>query len=469
MQQLSSLDATFLHLESPRTPMHIGAVLTFAAPSDGNMTFHRFISHVQSRLPSSPVFRRRLAKLPLDLDRPYWVEDESFDIHQHIQCAHLHGHNQADQRQVLINGFFSQLLDRERPLWAMHYIEHDDAGPGTFSVLLKVHHAAIDGVSGEKLIAGLLSPELMGGAALPDDWNPEHPSIVGMSAERLRALTRLPGEWAELGRHLGHSVVRSLALRRRDWQQKKPPIFFMAPSSPFNSAIAASRYIDSAHLSMARIKAIRSACPGCTLNDVVLALCAGALRQQLLPLGQLPQEPMVAMVPVSKRQSGECHGGNVVSAMLVTLATQTDSPLARLQQIQQHTLQAKEYNREVALDQLLTRLPRWSTSWFLKAYTYARLALRLKPIFNLIITNVPSSPQPLYLDTAHLLSMEGTAPILDGMGLTLVVTSYQGDLTITATSTAAMAKQLPAFINGLHTSLDELQDAVSPEAQARLG
>lgn len=154
---------------------------------------------------------------------------------------------------------------------------------------------------------------------------------------------------------------------------------------------------------MAKLVAIKKACPGSTLNDVVLTVCSGALRQHLMQLGQLPSTPLVAMVPVSKRNGTESHQGNMISAMLVSLATQVDTPLERFHAVQQNALKAKEYNREIAMEKVIAGLPSWSSSWVIKAYTRLRLARILKPVFNLIITNVPGS-RTLYILMARLWS-----------------------------------------------------------------
>ncbi len=461
MQQLSNLDASFLYLESPQSPMHIGCILTFAAPTSGNMSFQRFKHFIASRLPTSPIFRRRLAGLPLNIDRPYWVEDQNFDIDSHLQHIQLQDESDTTQRNALINHFFSQNLNPALPLWDMLYIDRPDNAQGEFSVLLKFHHAAVDGMSAEKILTGLLSPCENPISPIVDSWKPESPSVTRMVSNKLRSLYHTPAELVAFTQHLGHAVKRSRQLRQRDKGQQ-PPYFFMSPHSPFNGEVEPTRQINSAHLLMTTVKAVKNAYPGCTVNDVVLAVCAGALRQLLISLDQLPDAPLVAMAPVSKREGSEREQGNLISAMLISLATDIASPLSRLEAIQKNACTAKEYNREVAMEQVITHLPSWTSSLVLKTYTRFRIANRLKPVFNLIITNVPGSPRPLYMDGAQLTSMEGMAPIVDGMGLTLVVTSYIDRLTIAVTSTADMATHMHDFIGHLDHSLNELYSAVMP-------
>lgn len=458
MQQLSNMDTSFLSLESQRSPMHIGCIWTFSAPKSGKMTFPRFKRHVVSRLPISPIFRRRLSSLPLNIDLPYWVEDQNFDIDNHLNHIQLHGKDTDEQKKTLSNRFFSQTLDQSKPLWSMSFIDCSDDS-SEFSVLLKFHHAAADGKSAEKIITGLLSINAEAVEPIEDAWEPETISITRMAGNRLRSLYRAPKEINALAKSLSHSLVNSVQLRHRD-KQEQPPHFFMSPHSPFNEQIETARHMSSAHLSLSTIKDIKKTYAGTTVNDVVLTICAGALRKHLLKQGELPVSPMVAMVPVSKRQGNEKDQGNLISPMLVSLATNIGSPLARLKAVQQSALKAKEYNREVAVEQIINHLPSWSSALVTKAYTYFRVANHIKPVFNLIITNVPGPSCPLYLDGAELVSMEGMAPIVDGMGLTLVITSYIDTLTISVTSTSDMAEHAPLFIKYLHESLEELQHAV---------
>lgn len=466
MQQLSNMDASFLSLESPRTPMHIGCVWTFSTTNSEAMTFPRFKRHISSRLPISPIFRRRLSTVPMDIDRPYWIEDPYFDIDNHLKHIRIDDKNAttdekgATQKYQLINDFFSQTLASDQPLWEMLFIE-SSKDDGEFSVLLKFHHAAVDGMSAEKILSGLLSPDKKTAEPLADNWVSESPSIIRMTSNKIRSLYSSPKEAVALTKTLSHSLKRSLQLRFRDKEQQ-PPHFFMSPKSPFNNEIKSTRHLSSAHLPLNTIKSIRKAHPDYTINDLVLAICSGALRKQLITQGQLPKSPLVAMAPVSKRAGSEGHQGNLISPMLVSLATDIECPVERLKAINNHALKAKEYNREVAMEQIINHLPAWSSAWATKAYTRLRVANKINPIFNLIITNVPGPRCPLYLDGAELKSMEGMAPIVDGMGLTLVITSYIDTLTVAITSTPEMATHAPSLVSYLHESLEELKQALVP-------
>jgi len=463
MQQLTNLDASFLYLESARTPMHIGCVLKFSKPKDGIMTFERFKAYIESRLSISPAFRRKLKAVPLDLDRPYWVDDIHFDINNHLTQLKLFGKNIADQRTGLINTFFSETLTPSRPLWEMLFVQ-DSLKPGDgFSVLLKIHHAAADGKSAEKILSGLLSDNPENNLPTEDSWVPKKHSKREMASNKLRSVFRSPNELLLLTKRLSQSVSSSQLLRFIDTEQR-PPNFFTAPSTPFNQEVGTAHAFNSAHLSLAAIKEIKASYPGCTINDVVLTICASALRKHLLSNNELPDQPISAMVPVSKRPENGDNGGNLISPMLVSLATDIESPIERLATVHQNALTAKKFNKEVAVERIINHLPSWSSSWITKAYTRLRVANRFNPIFNVIITNVPGPKCQMYLDGAKLTSLEGTAPIVDGMGLTLVVTSYMKTLTIGMTSTNKMAPHGAEFIQFLHESLDELHVALTPKA-----
>jgi WS/DGAT/MGAT family acyltransferase len=458
------MDATFLHLESSNTPMHIGCILTFSSPLSGKMTFQRFKHYVQSRLPISPVFRQKLSLMPLNIDRAYWVDDQDFDINNHVKHYDIASIGRGTQKTAIVDRFFSQKLDPAYPLWEMLYLDNaaeNAAGqPGEFTVLMKFHHAALDGKAAEAVLSGLLTGSSDQAEILFDQWSPKRPSVVVMVGNKLRSLYQSPKAIAVFAKHVGKAVQRSRNLRKRDAQQSTPPHFFTSPNTAFNNGIKPTRSLRGAHLSLPMIKAIKSTFPGYTVNDVVLAVCSGALKRHLDQTNAHPDSPLVAMAPVSKRVAGTDQQGNAISAMLVSLATDVQSPAERLHRIHANAQQSKEYNREVEMEQVITHLPSWSSSLVLKTYTRLKLGKFLKPVFNLIITNVPGSPTPLFLDGAKLKSIEGLAPIVDGMGLTMVVTSYIDTLTIAVTSTAEMAAAAPDFINYLHASLQELNEAV---------
>jgi WS/DGAT/MGAT family acyltransferase len=445
------------------------------------MKFERFKRYIESRLPISPIFRRKLATQVFDLDRPAWVEDEHFNIDQHVFEQLPKTNNIQLQKSELVNHFFSTTLNQSRPLWEMLFFNGEDCtdegtSNGEFYVLLKFHHAAVDGMSAEKILSGLLSPERNSLTELSDSWEPKptplSKTVSEITGKHLQNAYRSPNKLLGLAKRLSHSVLSSQALRFVDKQQL-PPHFFMAPDTPFNQAIGKEHDFSSAHLSLKKIKEVRRAYPGSTINDVILAICSGALRTHLNEQGQLPEQALVAMIPVSKRAKDQTtekatrENGNSISPMLVSLATNLESPESRLSMIHQNTLVAKKFNHKVAVEKIMKHLPSWSSSLTIKAYTNLRLAKFLKPVFNMIITNVPGPTVPLYLDGAEMKSMEGIAPIVDGMGLTMVVTSYIDTLTISLTSCASMSKHAHQLTQNFDKALCELHQQLVIDNQVQ--
>jgi len=454
--------------------MHVGCILTFSAPENGDMDFQRVKSYINSRLPISPIFRRKLSTQVLDVDRPAWIDDKGFNIDQHIFEKQLSPEAEQQQKKDLISHFFSTTLDLRRPLWEMLFInkegKNEDPKPDNeFYILLKFHHAAVDGMSAEKILSGLLSEEKTVQTKLDDSWSPVHiplsRTVSQITGKHIQNAYRTPTKLLGLAKRLGHSVFNSQSLRLAD-KRHSPPLFFMAPTTPFNRAIEKQHNFSSAHLSLIKIKEIRKAYPGSTINDVVLAICSGALRAQLDSQGELPKHPLVAMIPVSKREKDNVEAkenGNSISPMLVSLATNIKTAKSRLGTIHQNTLAAKKFNRDVAIERIMKHLPSWSSSLTIKAYTHLRLANFINPVFNLIITNVPGPRTPLYLDGAELRSLEGIAPIVDGMGLTMVITSYIDTLTISITSCESMSEQTHQLTQYLEPALEELHQEVALE------
>jgi WS/DGAT/MGAT family acyltransferase len=249
-----------------------------------------------------------------------------------------------------------------------------------------------------------------------------------------------------------------------------PTLPFTAPVTFLSAAVAIERKWDSTILDLARVKALRSLVDGATLNDVVLAICAGALRRYFLEKQQLPEEPLVAMVPVSTR-ANDIHGsmGNQISAMFIQLATNVDDPLKRLQKIQINTLVGKLYQEMVAANSLMSYaelVPFGLAAMATRFYSQVMLAKRINPPFNVIITNVPGPQSPLYLGGHKLLVNMGMGPIYNGVGLIIPVLSYNGTLTISPTSCAKLMPDIELFCRYIRESVNELELVASKKTQS---
>lgn len=455
MQRLSNFDAIFLRMERPGLPMHVGATLVFDAPADGPMTLERLRAHVARRLQTARLFRERLLMPATLLENPLWVADRPVDLDWHIGRALVPGAIDDAALAGLREQFFGELLPRDRPLWKALLVEEEAGGSGRFALLVKVHHAAVDGVSAEAVLAGLLDPGVTPRPLPPDTWQPEQAPAPASLLRSIRNATRgAPRrEVVALQRAMGRRILR----RVRDSREKTLPYPFLSPKTRFNTAVGARRSYASAQLPLSVLKQVRRAHADSKLNDVVLAVCSGALRRYLGELDELPAKSLVAMAPISKRAPGEAHRqGNLVSSLFVTLATDVADPRERLSRITHSTRLAKDYNRDMPTEVLLDSLPPASPALFCTAWKHLGLSRRAPPMFSVAITNVPGSPVPLYLDGAQLRSIAGMAGIYDGFGLVLVVTSYAGSLSISLTSTPELMPDPQRFIACLHEALGEL-------------
>lgn len=468
MKQLSGIDAAFLNVEMPRTPMHIGAVYIFDSETPtGRFDFEAFRAHMRARLSVSPVFRRRLLEVPLNLDHPYWVEDPDFDVDLHLPHIGLPQPGGMKELMTLAAQMLARPLDRSRPLWELIYVEglHNIEGvpPGAIALIAKVHHAAVDGISGEEILAALLdlSPvprEITG----EQGWQPDVlPNPVQLFLRGLKATIKSPRESYRLTRTLGATLVRTFKERVLS-NGTLPPALFSAPYTITNAAVTTRRVFGGAQLPLARINHIKHAVAGATMNDVVLTVCAGALREYLMRREILPDESLVAMAPISVRKRQERHsGGNRVYAMLVALATQEANPLRRLELIQGSVRASLQYKKAVEAVELAENLPAAAAALATRWYIRNQISQKHRPWFNVIITNIPGPHRPLYMGGACLLQQLGSGPILDGVGLIIVITTYAGSVGLGLTSCKEIFPDIGELAGYLHQALDELEAAVS--------
>jgi WS/DGAT/MGAT family acyltransferase len=477
MEQLSGLDAAFLYLETPTTPMHIGGVYIFDGSTRGEpFDFEAYRNLIASRLHLVRAFRQRLVNVPLNLARPYWIEDPDFNLDFHLHHTALPKPGGWKELARLMARIFSRPLNRTRPLWETTFAEGLDTiegvPPGSFAMISKVHHAAIDGVSGAEMMGALLdlTPELRE-IPEPKPWKPERiPGDLELLVRTYGKDITQPFKLAELLAQTLWSAVK-VGVQWGIQDVKLPPVPFQAPRTRLDVPVTPHRVWGGVRLSLDRIKAIKNTLEGTTVNDVVLAICAGALRRYLQQKHDLPDEPLVAMAPISVRAE-EKRGamGNQVSAMLVSLATQEADPIKRLQLTHESAVQSKVYNQAIGAHMLIdyTQFIPFSVAGLAaRLYTRMHVAKLHHPIFNVVITNVPGPQVPLYMGGARLLAYFGTAPIFDGMGLILVALSYAGNLTISATSCREIMPDIDVFVHHLKESLDELHAAVVKRGRRR--
>jgi len=464
MRVLSALDAFFIYLESDCSPMHIGGVyLIDAKNAQSSFGYAAFCACIQQRLQRSRVFRQRLVEVPLSLSHPYWINDPDFSLHKHLPRFRLPSPGGKKELMQLAAQVFGRMLDREKPLWEMSFVEGLDnvegLARGSFAVITKVHHAAVDGTSGVELMGTLLDiepkpPEF----AVDDNWRPEKlPDTTQLLAAACAGLGRKSAELGNLVSEVSAGAWRVYATKRVK-KIDPPPMPLTAPISILNGPVSSSRTYWGIDFDFERIRQIRHKVNGSTVNDIVLAICAQGLRTYLLEQHALPEKPLVAMSPISvRRDDQKKEMGNQVSAMLLSLATDIPDPLRRLLQISRNTRTSKIFASALPANKIAEFIPSETLAAAARLYTRTRLGGRHRPFFNLIITNVPGPGVPVYFAGARVEQQFGMAPIMDGLGLIIVVLSYAGRISLGLTSCYSVVPD-PAHLGELlERALEELE------------
>jgi len=455
MKPLSGLDSLFLHLETPATPMHVGALHRLEPPRGRGDYLARVRRHVAGRLHLSPVFTRQLAPMPLGFANPVWVRAEQVDLDKHIVRVTLPPPGSHAQLEAAVARLHARPLDRARPLWRFHVI--DGLADGGLAFYTKIHHATLDGASGVALAHALLdvtpAPRKVP-AARPRRG--EQPGLVALVGTALRTSGV---QTADLARRLP-TLARALARLATSNTGFARNLTF-GPRTPFNRAIDGGRTFATASLPLAAVKRLAAA-HDATLNDVVLALIAGALRRYLQPRTGIPRKALTVAMPVSLREAGNTEATTLATMTLVTLATHIADPLERLQAIAQSTRAAKEVTRALR-GVIPTDFPSLGLPWLLGAaaalYGRSALADRLPPLANLVVSNVPGPDVPLYLAGARLLSYWPVSIVEHGLGLNITLQSYAGSLDFGIVAARVGMPDARPLARGLEAALQEMTDA----------
>lgn len=461
VKRLSGLDASFLYLETPTCHMHVCSLAIYdPSESPGGWSFEKVRDVFDARLHLAPPFRQRLVEVPFGLHHPLWIEDPDFDIDHHLHRVSLPAPGGRRELAELTSRLIAIQLDRSRPLWEMWVI--DGLEDGHVAVLSKVHHAAIDGASGAELTVATLDlgPEVA--VYEPEtEWVPDRvPNEAEMLAHAASSLARQP---ARVLRSLQRSVGAGLDIRRRNREPdvEPPPAPFAAPRTSFNAALTRNRAVATATLSLPEVKAVKNAF-GTTVNDVILALCAGTLRRYLEGRDEHPDAPLVAMVPISVRtheQDGAM--GNQVSSALASLATDLDDPVDRLLAISKRMRDVKAQQELIGATTLQDWAEFAAPAVFGRAarlYSRTRMANRHRPLFNLTISNIPGAPFPLYLAGGRMVHNFPMGPIYDGGGLNITVMSYLDQIDVGIVACPDLVDDPWVLADGMGASLAELLD-----------
>lgn len=474
MQQLSGQDASFVYMETPATPMHIGSVGIYdpsTAPG-GFVRFKDILDFVGSRLGGARSFRERLVRVPFDLDHPYWIQDPDFDLEYHVRHIALPAPGDWRQLCIQVARLHSRPMDLSKPLWEFNIVEGLDniegLPKGCFALVAKVHHAAIDGMSGVEMSAAVhdLSPD-KSNRYPANDWQPEDkPGIADLIISGYFNALRQPQKYLETAIRSVPGVARlaaEIAKGELSIAGARTP-----PRTRFNAKVSSHRVFDGVPFPLADVRAIKDAVPGATVNDAILAIIGGGLRRYLVDKDELPEPSLTAMAPISVRQDGEKAAlGNLVSAMVVSLGTHIEDPLERLAHIHLDAVNSKGLTNAVGartLTDYSQLIPSGLAGLGARLYTRLGVANATAPVFNVVATNVPGSRVPLYFCGARMVKMFGLGPIFDSMGLINTIYSYVDDIAISFTCDRDMMPDPAAYADALRSSFAALRDAASGPA-----
>jgi WS/DGAT/MGAT family acyltransferase len=470
MRQLTSLDAQFLALETPRQTGHVGgvAILDPSTAPGGKLASEDVKRLLEERLPLLPPFRWKLAEVPLGLDYPYWVDDADFDLDFHVRELALPAPGSDHQLGEQVARIFARPLDRARPLWELYVIH--GLPDGNVAALTKIHHALIDGLSGAEIMGLLLDLEPAGRElppapaqtpeSKPGDLEMLGRGLLGLPRYPLRAIRSLPRavpnlEDTPFGTLPGAGTIGRLAGRSSAGLR--------APKTSFNGRVSPHRRFAFGQLALDDVKAAKNA-HGCTVNDVVVSMCAGVVRRWLVEHSELPVEPLVAQIPVSVRTSEQTGTyGNRIMLMSAPLFTNIEDPVERL--MLTHDAMGDMKQRHKALPAELLQ----DANHFIPPAVFSRAAratFRLatsspgRPTWNLVISNVPGPQFPLYMAGAELQANYPVSVITDGMGLNITVMSYRGRMDFGIVADRDQMADVWCLIDWLGDELEALKPEV---------
>ncbi|GGG37247.1 WS/DGAT/MGAT family O-acyltransferase [Bizionia arctica] len=466
IQQISGYDAAFLYAESPTSPMHV-ATLNIV---EGSLKYEDFKEIVASKLHLIPKFRQRLLSVPMNLDYPYWVDDPNFDLDLHLNRMKLPDPSNWKTLRDLTSSLFSSPLDLRRPLWSVHFIEGIDeiaqVPKGSVAIVTKVHHVMIDGSSGVGLLGVLYDSDADGKKkkrTKPKPFNPEPlPDELSLLLKSGYGFLKNPFKIPKTVTETVYSFIKSKAASKLSIQKEFSSTKFPVPITIFNGSISAKRTWGTAILSFDRINSLRKVMGG-SINDMILVICAGAIRRYLIEREKLPLHPLVANVPISIRNENSSDMNNQIANMMIQLATHIEDPLERLEYIQEQTMLGKSRHNTLGaktLAKMADVVPFGLANLAAGLYSKYNIKDLHRPPFNVTITNVPGPRGLLYLNGHKVVSIFGLTPVVDGFGLIIAAFSYNGQVSITTTSDAKTMPDADVFSRYIRESANELEDLI---------
>jgi diacylglycerol O-acyltransferase len=477
MARLKGVDASFLYFETAETPMHVAGLTLFDLPDSYRGRFHQvYRDFLHGRLHVTDLFTRKLANTVLALDHPSWVEDKQFDIDYHIRSLMLPAPGSFAQLEHAVARLHGERMDRTRPLWQFTVIEGLADGRG--ALYSKVHHSALDGGAGMLLTQAMydvtpqprpkpVPPAKLAPADAPDMMS----GLAGLYVDYLRrqvdALQRFPDLLRAVNNVLLPKIPEGAQLSdllpKLDGERRLPPL--SAPRTVLNVQITGERAYAARSMKLAAAKKVAKAA-GAKLNDVVMATCAGALRHYLQGRNAMPRQPMVAAVPVSLRELGNTDMSNQVSMMLVSLATDIDDPAARLAEIMASSRASKRLTAEtkdaMPADFSFAGAP-VILSLLSRAYGRSGITNWINPPANVVVSNVPGPPVPLFCAEAKVSALYPVSIPAHGMALNFTVQSYLENLDFGVTADRRAVPDIEVVADYLAVAFAELSEAVLPK------
>jgi WS/DGAT/MGAT family acyltransferase len=439
--------------------MHVcGLLVLDPSTTPGEYSFAAVREALRRRLADNPAFIRKLHDHLLNLDHPIWIPDEDFDIEHHVRRIAVPAPGGPRELAEVCGDIAAQPLDRSRPLWEFWVIE--GLADGAIAVMTKMHHATVDGVSGASLVSTLCSVE----PGAPPLAEPDRGHVLRRPSDREIVLSGLAGvakRPVKLARLLPHTVGAVEGWVNRARKGAAMPAPFTAPRTSLNGTITGHRTIAFARMSLDDVKEVKNAF-GCTVNDVVMALCSGALRKYLDDRGELPDSSLVAMVPVSVHGRTRAGGTNKVSGMFSSLSSDIADPVQRLAAIAEQNQVAKEHHKTLSASLLQDWAQFAAPNTFglaVRVYSRLRLADRHPVVHNLVISNVPGPPMPIYFLGARVIGFYPFGPVFHGAGLNITVLSNDGHLDVGLIACRELAPDLWDLAEDMPMALTELVKA----------
>jgi diacylglycerol O-acyltransferase len=472
MERMPGIDASFLYVETPSVHMHtIKAAVLRPAPGV-DYTLDRVKADLRARLHRLPLFRRRIVQVPLGFHHPVWIEDAAFDLDLHVRSAAVPAPGGPREMDRVVSTIASRPLDRRRPLWELWLLE--GLAGGRVAVVGKIHHALADGVAVAGMLANLMAPGL-DGLADPEPgaaWRGEPVPTPGRLLrdalrDHRRQIVRLPGLIARTLRN-----VAGVGRRRREARLVPPRPVLDAPRTSLNGSLTPRRAFASTALALEDVRRVRAAF-GVTLNDVLLAAVAGALRARLVSRGEHPRGPLIAAVPVGTDPPGVVRvGGNRLSNIVTSLCTDVDDPVARLRAIHDVTAVAKEMHELLGSDLFeswMQYLPPTLTAAWMRLYTGVHVVNRHRPPINAIVSCVPGPRTRLAWPGGMVEAIYSVGPLVEGTSLNVTAWSYLDQLCVGLLTCPDLVPDPHALAHGLHDALGELVAAAGGAPVGRTG